>query len=128
MYSFDQPMSEIHALLAWCSVALLLLRGLAFWFKARWSMESQLRLLVFGMHVMLAVTGVSLWALRYHNPLHDGWLLAKLLALVAYAVCAHNGMGIEREQLRAGWYLAALVCLLYVLGVSITRSAWLGVF
>lgn len=126
-YSYDQQMSEIHALLAWCALLLFLVRGLAFQFGGRWAEDSRLRVLVFGVAVILTVTGLSLWVLRYHDPLRDGWLLAKLLAWVAYLECGHWAI-VGRGSLRWLAYLGALLLLAYMMGVSVTRSPWLGLF
>jgi uncharacterized membrane protein SirB2 len=124
-YSFDFQMGQIHALLAWFSVAMFLVRGLAYQFGAAWSLDDRLRTLVFGIDLLLTITGLSLWVLLYLNPiLRDGWLLAKLLALAAYTVSAHLAMGSQRFHWPA--YLGSLLLLAYMLGVSITRSPWLG--
>ncbi|MCV2369676.1 SirB2 family protein [Roseateles oligotrophus] len=118
-------MGQIHAVLAWFSVAMFLVRGLAFHFGAGWVMDDRIRTLVFGIDFLLTITGLSLWVLLYLNPfLRDGWLLAKLLALAAYTVCAHLAMGSNKFHLLA--YIGSLLLLAYMLGVSITRSPWLG--
>lgn len=124
MYSYDQQMSEIHTLLAWCAVALVILRGLGLQFGASWSTDSRLRVLVFCVFLLLSVTGLSLWVLRHYNLLRDSWLPAKLLAMVAYMVCAHLAIGLGR--FRPGIYLGALLLLAYMIGVSMARSPWLG--
>jgi len=126
-YSYDQQMSEIHALLAWCAVLLFLVRGLAFQFGADWAGDSRLRVLVFAVAVILTVTGLSLWVLRYHNPVRDGWLLAKLLAWVAYLECGHWAI-VGRGRWRGLAYLGAVLLLAYMMGLSLTRSVWLGLF
>jgi len=122
MYSYDQQMSEIHALLAWGFVLLFLIRGAAMRLDASW--VADMLVLVFGALVLLVVTGLSLWMLRYYNPLRDTWLLAKMLALAAYGFIAHRAMG--QGRLRLPDYAAALLLLAYVMGVSLTRSAALG--
>nr|WP_316640085.1 SirB2 family protein [uncultured Roseateles sp.] len=122
MYSYDQQMTEIHALLAWAFVALFLIRGVALQLGVSW--VADMLVLVFGALVLLIITGLSLWMLRYYNPLNDSWLLAKLLAFAAYGFVAHRAMG--QGELRLPEYLAALVLLAYVVGVSYTRSAALG--
>ena len=126
-YSFDTQMGQIHVLLAWASVTLFLVRGLAFQFGARFAviaMDTRLQTLVFGIDLMLTVTGLSLWGLLYLNPLRDAWLGAKLLALVAYAVFAHMAMGKSEFSILS--YVAALLMLAYMMAASITRSAVLG--
>lgn len=127
MYSYDLQMSEIHALLGWSALALFLLRGLAFQFGAAWASDSRLSVLAFGVYVLLAVTGLSLWVLRFLNPTRDSWLLAKLLALGLFALCSHLALG-SRNEFRLAGFLLGLLLLAYMLGVSITRSAGLGIF
>ncbi|MBT9491002.1 MAG: SirB2 family protein [Paucibacter sp.] len=123
-YSFNFQMGQIHALLGWFSVAMFLVRGLAYQFGLAWSLDVRVRTLVFGIDLLLTITGLSLWVLLYLNPLRDGWLLAKLLALAAYTVFAHMAMGSQRFHWPA--YLGSLLLLAYMLGVSVTRSPWLG--
>jgi len=122
MYSYNQQMSEIHALLAWSFIALFLIRGLALRLGASWVPD--MLVLVFGALVLLIITGLSLWVLRYHNPLRDTWLLAKLLAFAAYGFIAHRAMG--EAGLRSPEFLVALLLLIYIMGVSISRSPWWG--
>jgi uncharacterized membrane protein SirB2 len=104
---------------------MFLVRGLAFQLGRAWAMDERLRTLVFGADFLLTITGLSLWVLLYLNPfLRDGWLLAKLLALAAYTFSAHVAMGSPKVHWLA--YIASLLLLAYMMGVSITRSPWLG--
>jgi len=126
MYSYDTQMSEIHALLGWCAVTLFLVRGMAFQFGAAWPKDSRLAVLIFTVAVLLSVTGLSLWVLRHFNPFRDGWLMAKLLALLVYTEAAHVAM--DEGKFHVPGYLSALLLLAYMMAVSITRSPWLGLF
>jgi len=126
-YSYDAQLAEIHTLLAWAALALFLLRGLAaLQFGTAWALDARVRLMVFAVHFLLVMTGLSLWALRYYNPTREAWFAAKLLGVIAFAGCAHWAMGSERFD---PWgYGAGLVVMAYLLAVSITRSPWLGLF
>lgn len=124
-YSFVYEMARIHGLLAWGVVALFVLRGVAaFQFGREWAMDSRVKLLVFGLYVLLGVTGLSLWGLRHYDPLRDTWMAAKLLGLLAFAVSAYRAMAGERFHPWA--YGAGLVSLAYVMAVSLTREALPG--
>lgn len=124
-YSYNTQMGEIHALLAWISVTMFLVRGLAYQLGAQWELDSRLRVLVFGVDTLMFITGLSLWALLYLNPfLRDSWLLAKLIALGVYIACSHWSM--SRDEFHLVGYVLALLALAYMLGVSMTRSPWLG--
>lgn len=124
---FYLPMLQWHALLAWVSVAFFLVRGLAFQFGGRWAdwaMDPRLQTLVFGVDVLLTVSGLSLWGSLHYNPLRETWLFSKLVALVIYTVCAHWAMG--RGEFRIAGYVAALAALGYMLAASFTRSVVMG--
>ncbi|MFO1228497.1 SirB2 family protein [Roseateles sp.] len=124
-YSFVYEMSRIHGLLAWAAVALFVLRGMAaFQFGREWAMDSRVRVLVFGLYVLLGVTGLSLWGLRHYDPLTDAWMAAKLLGLLAFAVSAYRAMAGERFHPWA--YGAGLASLAYLMAVSLTREALPG--
>lgn len=124
-YSFDYQMAQMHALLGWAALALFLLRGVAaFQFGKRWAMDVRVRVVVFSVHFLLVMTGLSLWALRYDDPTRQSWFAAKLIGVIAFAGCAHWAMGNERFRLDG--YLAGLLVLTYVALVSVTRSATLG--
>ncbi len=126
-YSYDLQMSQIHALLAWFSVLIFLARGAAYQLNLAWAMDDRLRFMVLGVDLLMTVTGLSLWVLGHFNPLGaDGWLGAKLLALIAYTVSAHLAMGLRQTEFRVPAYVAALLFLAYMMTASITRSAWLG--
>ncbi|MDT8999420.1 SirB2 family protein [Paucibacter sp. APW11] len=117
-------MREMHALLAWVSVAFFLVRGFAFQLQAEWPMDVRVRTLVFGTDLLLTVCGLSLWGLMHFNPWYDAWLGTKLLALVAYTATAHWAMG--RDEFSLLGYVLALLLLGYMMAVSFTRDPWLG--
>ncbi|MDY0746946.1 SirB2 family protein [Paucibacter sp. R3-3] len=138
-YSFDAQMVQIHVLLAWLSVIIFLARGGAYQMDLRWAMDVRLRFIVLGIDILMTVTGLSLWVLEHLNPLNDGWLGTKLLALIVYVVAAHVAMWNTNpdddeqaevkplpQEMRVPAYMVALLALAYMMGVSITRSAWLG--
>lgn len=123
MYSYDHQMAEIHVLLGWCSLLLFAVRGLAHQLGAAWALDSRLSILSFGVNFLLVITGLSLWVLFNLNPSRDGWLLAKLLAICAFAGCSHWALG--QGEFRVLGYGAGVLMLSYVIAVSITRSPWL---
>lgn len=119
-YSYDLQMSQMHALLGWCALALLLFRGFLFQFRSARFMEAGLKVIVFGVYAILAVTGLSLWVSFLHSPLREPWLMVKLFAVFAYMGCSYWAMG--REEFRLLGFMAALTVLGYILAISITRS------
>jgi uncharacterized membrane protein SirB2 len=121
---FYVPMVKMHALLAWCSVGLFLVRGLAHQFGAAWVMDERLRTLVFSSHVLIVVSGLSLWGAMHYDPRYEPWMTAKFIALGAYFALGHWGIG--RGEFRVIGYLLALIALAYVVAVSTTRQVLLG--
>ncbi|MEL4177504.1 SirB2 family protein [Roseateles sp. PN1] len=121
---FYMGMRDTHAALAWFSMTLFMVRGLAVQFGAEWPLDSRWSVLVFGADTLLTVSGLSLWALLYFSPFRDAWLALKLLSLVGYTVCAYLAMG--RGEFRSLAYLGALLMLAYMMGLSYTREPLLG--
>lgn len=126
MYGYNQNMAEMHAVLGWCMLLLFLVRGMGHQFGAKWAEDSRLSVLAFGVVVLLSVTGLSLWALRFYNPMRDGWLMGKLLALLIYVEAAHVAM--DEGRFHVLGYLSAMLLLAYMMGASLSRSPWLGLF
>jgi uncharacterized membrane protein SirB2 len=121
---FYLPMVKMHALLGWCSVVLFVVRGLAHQFGAVWVMDERLRTLVFSSHVLIVVSGLSLWGALHHDPTTEPWMVGKFIALAVYFTSGHFALG--RSEFRVLEYLVALLALAYVVAVSVTREVGLG--
>lgn len=121
---FYVQMVEMHALTGWLSAAIFAVRGAAALFDAPWRMDFRLLAIAFLVYVGLIVSGLSLWVLMHHNPLYDGWLAGKLVALVVFAVCAHWAVGDGRY--RAVGYVLGLLAVGYTLAAAMTRQALPG--
>ena len=119
---FYVQMVQMHGYFAWFIVVVFAVRGMAALFDAKWRMDLRLLSLAFLAYGMLGFSGLSLWALMHHNPMRDGWLAGKLIALVVYGVCAHWAVGNGRY--RAIGYAVSLLMLAYMLGAAMTRQAW----
>ena len=79
---YQPHVRDIHVLLAWLSVTIFLVRGLAFQFSLEWALDERLRIFVFVIDTLMTVTGLSLWAWLHDSLIRDTWLTEKLLALV----------------------------------------------
>ena len=117
---FYVQMVAMHALAGWLSAAIFVVRGAAALFDAQWRMDFRLLAIAFLAYTVLIISGLSLWALMHHNPLYDGWLAGKLVALVVFAVCAHWSVGNGRY--RAVGYVLGLLALAYTLSAALTRQ------
>ncbi|HEX2009649.1 MAG TPA: SirB2 family protein [Roseateles sp.] len=122
---FYTQMLGLHRILAWCSVLLFAVRGLAFQLGATgWATDTRGGLIAFATNTLLTISGLSLWVLLHFDPLRDDWLLAKLLAVAGYGLCAHWSM--RDAQFSLPVFCAALLMLAYAMAVSITRLPLLG--
>lgn len=78
-----------------------------------------------------ALLGAAIWlALLLHQyPFVNGWLTAKLLALIAYILLGKMALKAGQSPARAAAAsLAALFCIVYIVSVATTHSATLGLF
>lgn len=113
-----QVLKHAHAGLAYLSAVLFLIRfAMIRWVPAkpaaRW-----FRILPHGIDAALLVLAVMLsWQLGQY-PLTDGWLTAKVLALVVLV-----GSGVRAiRQGSVAWALVTLGCYVYIIGVAKTHS------
>lgn len=127
--SYDFPViQQLHLMLAVISMGLITARGLGLLADAHWPMDERLRIINMGVDVMLTVTGLSLWGLLNINPIHHGWLMAKLILLPTYAALGAWTFHTEVREYRAIGFIGALLCMGLIVGVTTTRDAALGLF
>ena len=62
---------QIHALLAWFSVGMFLVRGLAYQFGAAWSLDDRLRTLVFGIVPLNKICVTPKASIGFHQAYYD---------------------------------------------------------
>lgn len=115
-------LKHTHVTLVVISLVLFLWRGyLAV--HGRYQTTPGKNLLIHGVDTLLLLCGVSLAILLVMNPLHTPWLLAKIVALVAYvlvaAIAVRRGKTLRQRQV--AWYLA-LAIFLYMVSVAITKN------
>jgi len=74
---------------------------------------------------LLLAVGVGMALTLRQYPLVDGWLTAKLLALLLYIVLGTIALKRGRtKRVRVLAFGGALLTLAYLLAVAVTRSAW----
>ena len=73
--------------------------------------------------LLAAAITLAVWSGQY--PFQQGWLTAKVCALVAYILLGKQAMqkGISRRQ-RLPWFVAALAAIAYIFAVALTRKSW----
>jgi uncharacterized membrane protein SirB2 len=76
--------------------------------------------------VLLSTALWLAWQLG-QTPFVDGWLTAKVLALLAYIGLGSYALSIKTAERRRPFFLAgALLSVSYIVGVALTHSASLG--
>lgn len=114
---------HLHMTCAVISISLFVLRGTLAVSARPWR---QCRLLRVAPHVVDTVLLASaLWlAWRIGQyPIVNGWLTAKVLALLAYILLGSRALGRNTPQAqRAPFFAAALLSVTYIVGVALTRS------
>ena len=113
----------LHVTCVVLSVSLFVGRGTLELLAQPWR---QWRLLKVAPHLIDTVLLTSaLWlAWRIGQyPFVNGWLTAKVLALLAYILLGMRALGKRTPQgQRLPFFLAALLCVAYIVGVALTHS------
>lgn len=116
-------LKHLHVTCVVISVSLFVLRGTLELMARPWR---QWRLLRVAPHIVDTVLLTSaLWlAWRIGQyPFVDAWLTAKVLALLAYILLGMRALGKSTPQgQRLPFFVAALLCVAYIVGVAFTRS------
>jgi uncharacterized membrane protein SirB2 len=74
---------------------------------------------------LLLAAGTAMAMMLHQYPLVDGWLTAKLLALLLYIVLGTIALKRGRtKRIRILAFGGALLTLSYLVAVALTRSAW----
>ena len=116
-------LKQLHLITIALTLALFVLRGI---WMMRESPQLQARWVRIVPHLndsLLLASGISLAVLTRQYPLVNGWLSAKLFALILYIVLGTIALkrGQTRGQRIAAWF-AALLVFGYMVAVAITRD------
>jgi uncharacterized membrane protein SirB2 len=75
---------------------------------------------------LLLATAIALAVMSSQYPLQQGWLTAKVVALVLYIALGMVALRPGRARaLRIAAWIAAQVVFLYIVAVAVTRNPWL---
>ena len=113
---------QLHLVAVGLSLTLFALRGAAVLAGARWPLAPALGRTTALIDTLLLAAGITLWVTLGLNPLHDTWLGAKLLLLLAYIVLGTLALRRARSR-RAQWrcYGLALACAAQMVATAITH-------
>lgn len=129
MIEYYLPIKSVHVHLALTSVAFFALRGAFAVAGARWPRHVLARYASYGIDTCLLASAAMLLAILKGAAFAHGWLLMKLLLLLAYVVLGILAMRPQRPRpVRIGCYLAALACAAQVYAIARLHSprGWLN--
>ncbi|MEQ6289544.1 SirB2 family protein [Vogesella sp. GCM10023246] len=120
-----QTLKHIHAGLAYLSVTLFALRAVLSYLQPALLQSKALRI---GPHVVdsgLLAAAITLAVWAGLSPLEQPWLMAKIVALIAYIVLGTLGLKrLQGSPLRGPVLLLALAMPLYIIAVAKTKLVW----
>ncbi len=118
---------SLHMTCLVLSISLFSLRAALQWREVPWRRWPVLRI---APHVVDTVLlGSALWLcwIIGQYPFVQGWLTAKVLALVAYILLGRVALGLSPANgRRLPAFIAALCCVGYIVGVALTHSPTWG--
>ena len=119
MIEFYPQIKHAHIGLVMVSVALFALRGAAVQVGMRWPRSKPVRLASYAIDTGLLAAGLWLVAILPGGFFANGWLMAKLVLLVAYVVLGVFAMRRARSRIgRALCYVAALATFAMIYGIA----------
>ena len=121
------PIKLAHVALVLASGSLFAARGVGVLTGRRWALAPPVRRASVVIDTLLLAAGATLWALLALNPLRDGWLGAKLLALPVYVVFGSFALKRGRTgRQRAAFYLAVLAVFVSIASVAVRHDPSAG--
>lgn len=118
---------SLHMHCAAISISLFALRGSLQLAGVDWRRWRVLRVAPHLVDSVLLAAAIWLAAWLQQIPFVQGWITAKLLALIAYILLGREALRAGQPRGRAAlFFVAALMCVSYIVGVAITHSAGLG--
>lgn len=120
-------LKHLHVTCVVTSVSLFVLRGTLELMAQPWRRWRWLRVAPHLVDTLLLGSALWLaWRLGQY-PFVDGWLTAKVLALMLYILLGSRALGIKTPALqRPVYFVAALLSVGYIVGVALTHSASWG--
>ncbi len=116
-------LKTIHVASVILSITGYVIRGVWMIRESPWLQNIWVRVLPHIIDTTLLVSAILLaWQIRRY-PFVDGWLTAKVLALVAYIVIGAIGLKYGRtKKIRVTAWLVAIAIFLYVVLIALTRQ------
>jgi len=117
----------VHIFSAGISISLFLLRGALQFSGVDWRRWRLLRVMPHINDTILLAAAIALSLYSHQYPFAQGWLTAKLLALLLYIGLGSMALSAGRPRAQQAMaFGAALLTVVYIVAVAISRSATLG--
>lgn len=124
---YYETVKSLHIACVALSVSLFTLRAALQWQEILWRRWRVLRIAPHVVDTVLLGSALWLcWTIGQY-PFVQGWLTAKVLALLAYILLGRVALGrntVKGQRLPA--FVAALLCVSYIVGVALTHSPTWG--
>ena len=117
-----------HSLTVLLSLSLFMLRGFWMWRESTHLQDKWVRVLPHINDTLLLAAAIAMLVVAELNPLQQPWLLAKILALLAYI--GVGTIALKRGQTRAvriRAFFGALAIFGYIIAVAVTKQVIPGV-
>ncbi len=112
-----------HLTLVLLSVSFLIIRVIAASVNAQWLQQKWAKIAPHIIDTLLLISVIVLMALLQQYPIVNGWLTAKLIALIAYIIFAARAMKANKNAAtRFTFLFIALCCIAYMATVAITKN------
>jgi len=114
-------MKQIHIASVAISITLFILRSFLQWQGLPWRQSRMLRIAPHVVDTILLASALWLAFSIKQYPFVHGWLTAKVMALFVYILLARQALA-KHAQHRLGYFIGALVCVTYIVGVALSHS------
>ena len=116
-------LKHLHVTCVVLSISGFLVRGVWMMRESPWLQKKWVRVAPHVIDTILLVSAILLTLQIRQYPFVQGWLTAKVLALLAYIVIGAIGLRYGRtKKIRVAAWLAAIAIFLYIVLVALTRQ------
>jgi uncharacterized membrane protein SirB2 len=120
-----QVILPIHMSCAVTSLLLFIWRGVSMWREKPVQQHLWRRTVPDAVDTLLLITGITMAALLEVAPWENGWLAAKLIALLTYIGLGTVAFRFGRTLLiKRSCFITALIVFAYIISVARSMDAW----
>jgi uncharacterized membrane protein SirB2 len=116
-------LKSLHIMLAYLTTIGFVIRGLWSILESPLREQKWVRVVPHVIDTLLLAIGVTL-AFNIGASLGDGWLTAKLMALLGYIGFGVLAMRATTKSLKVSGFVLALLCVGYIFAVAFSRTPW----